>query len=221
MERRADMMALEHTKASYWIDFLVYALLVTVLASCLFAYAPEIEPAAIAKLTVAGVVTWSLIEYVMHRFVLHAIEPFKSWHALHHDRPTALIIAPTLLSATLITLLVFVPALLASSLASAISLTLGVTVGYLAYSLCHHATHHCRATGRWLRERKRWHAVHHGRGGRECYGVTSNIWDHVFGTGPIRVSRFGRVRSLRIGRSPSNSPHAGDRDHPGSSGGDA
>jgi sterol desaturase/sphingolipid hydroxylase (fatty acid hydroxylase superfamily) len=88
------------------------------------------------------------------------------------------------LTAALMAALVFVPALVLSSASDAEALTLGVAIGYLAYSLCHHATHHWRAKGRWLKERKRWHAIHHVRGHGECYGVTSKLWDLVFGTGP-------------------------------------
>jgi len=181
------MFALEQSKTRYWSDYWVYATIVGVLTFLLCAIAPRAEWPAITELSAAGLLTWSLIEYVMHRFVLHCVEPFKTWHARHHDRPTALISAPTALSATLITLLVFVPARVASSVWHALSLTLGVTVGYLTYSLCHHATHHWRARGMWLQERKRWHAFHHARGGGRCYGVTSNIWDRVFGTGPGRA----------------------------------
>lgn len=141
-------------------------------------------------LAFTGLVMWSFIEYVMHRFVLHGIEPFKTWHAMHHERPTALISAPTVLTAALIGALVFVPALVLGSTCDAVAWTLGVSIGYLAYSLCHHATHHWRANGRWLKERKRWHAIHHVRGQGACYGVTSDFWDLVFGTAP-----HSRVRS--------------------------
>jgi sterol desaturase/sphingolipid hydroxylase (fatty acid hydroxylase superfamily) len=183
------MFALEHSKSSYWGDYLVYATLVGVLAFGVCDIAPGVDRPAMATLAASGLFTWSLVEYVMHRFVLHAIEPFKTWHARHHERPTALISAPTALTVTLITLLVFVPALIATSIWRALSLTVGVIVGYVTYSLCHHATHHWRPKGRWLLERKRWHALHHGRGPGQCYGVTSNIWDRIFGTGPGRTHR--------------------------------
>jgi cyclopropane-fatty-acyl-phospholipid synthase len=183
------MFSLEHSKASYWIDYLAYALAVAGLGASLCAITPAGGWLAVTEVIVAGLFGWSLVEYLMHRFVLHAVEPFKSWHTMHHGRPAALISAPTLLSATLLTLLVFVPALIASSLRYALSLTLGVTVGYLAYSICHHATHHWRIGGSWMKERKRWHAIHHVRGGGECYGVTSGLWDHVFRTGPTPAAR--------------------------------
>jgi sterol desaturase/sphingolipid hydroxylase (fatty acid hydroxylase superfamily) len=178
------MFALEHSKAVYWTDFLVYAAVIGGLTFCISMRAPRADWTLLFALAAAGWAAWSLVEYAMHRFVLHGMQPFKTWHAKHHERPTALISAPTALSATLITSLVFIPALMASTFWPAVSLTLGVTTGYLAYALCHHATHHWRANGHWLKERKRWHAIHHRRAGGECYGVTSTLWDQVFRTGP-------------------------------------
>ncbi|GAB1426064.1 hypothetical protein MASR2M16_32980 [Thauera terpenica] len=38
----------------------------------------------------AGLVGWTLIEYLLHRFMLHRVEPFRAWHVEHHrhaDRP--------------------------------------------------------------------------------------------------------------------------------------
>jgi sterol desaturase/sphingolipid hydroxylase (fatty acid hydroxylase superfamily) len=179
-----SIFTLEHSKAAYWADFVVYAAVIGGLTSSTCAPAARGHWPMMLALAAAGLAAWTLVEYALHRFVLHGLEPFKTWHGQHHERPTALISAPTALSATLITLLVFVPALIASSVWPAVSLTLGVTTGYLAYGVCHHATHHQRARGPWLKERKRWHAIHHRRAGRQCYGVTTTFWDRVFRTGP-------------------------------------
>ena len=49
----------------------------------------------------AGAATWTFLEYVLHRFVLHGVAPFSDWHRQHHLRPLALICSPTVLSAAL------------------------------------------------------------------------------------------------------------------------
>ena len=86
-----------------------------------------------------------------------------------------------MLSASLIFVLVFLPAWLLGNTWSASALTLGVLTGYLAYAVTHHATHHWRGNSAWLKRRKHWHAQHHHRTGQPgCYGVTSGFWDHVF-----------------------------------------
>lgn len=180
------MFALEHTRRAYWADFGIYGAAVGALGVALPLLAPRAQWAAMAALAATGLAAWSLIEYLMHRFILHGLEPFRTWHAMHHARPTALMSAPTALSASLISGLVFVPALLASTAWLAAALTLGVVAGYLAYALCHHGTHHWRPRTRWLSERKRWHAIHHRAGRGQCYGVTSTLWDRVFRTTPDR-----------------------------------
>ena len=180
------LLTLEHSKAAYRTDFALYASAVAGLAAFLLLAGPEARRLAIATCALAGLLGWTAIEYALHRFVLHGLPPFRRWHAEHHDRPTALICAPTILSAALITLLVFLPALLIGGRWHACALTLGVLAGYLAYAVTHHATHHAthhrRTDNAWLRRRKRWHALHHNTGQPGCYGVTSPFWDHVFGS---------------------------------------
>ena len=137
----------------------------------------------IAAIALAGLVSWTAIEYALHRFVLHGMQPFARWHAEHHQRPRALICSPTIVSASLIVTLVFLPALLLGGLWRACALTLGVLAGYLAYAITHHATHHWRADNAWMKDRKRWHALHHRQADHPGhYGVTSAFWDHVFGS---------------------------------------
>jgi len=175
------LFSLEHSKAAYRADFAIYLSAVVALALFLAVEAPPERWWATVALTVAGLISWSAIEYALHRFVLHGLQPFRGWHEAHHDRPSALICAPTVLSAGLIVALVFLPAWMLSDLWRACAVTLGVSTGYLAYAVTHHATHHWRADGAWLRRRKRWHALHHHRArAAGCYGVTTALWDHVF-----------------------------------------
>jgi sterol desaturase/sphingolipid hydroxylase (fatty acid hydroxylase superfamily) len=179
-----SFFALEHSRGAYHADFALYGSAVPALAILVAALEPHGRWPTAAALTLAGLVSWSAIEYVLHRFVLHGLQPFRAWHEAHHDRPTALICAPTILSASLICLLVFLPSWLISGTWRACALTLGVVTGYLAYTITHHATHHWRGQSAWLRRRKRWHALHHHHKDRPgCYGVTSAVWDHVFASG--------------------------------------
>lgn len=176
------MFTLEHSRAAYRADYILYGAAVAALATGTLAAGPREQVAQVAALVLAGLCAWSAIEYALHRFVLHGLAPFRQWHALHHERPAALICAPTMLSAGLILGLVFVPALLLGDLWRACALTFGVVGGYLAYAVTHHATHHWRADSAWLKRRRRWHALHHHVSGPGCYGVTSAFWDRVFGT---------------------------------------
>lgn len=178
------LLSLEHSKGAYRADFALYGVWVAALAAFLLLATPRALRLETGLLAVAGALGWSAIEYVLHRYVLHGLQPFRGWHEQHHRRPTALICAPTILSASLIGTLVFLPALVLGGPWRACALTLGVSAGYLAYAVTHHATHHWRADSAWLKRRKRWHALHHHGMERPgcCYGVTSGLWDRVFGT---------------------------------------
>lgn len=175
------LLSFEHGRAAYRADFVLYAAAVAGLSALLLAVGPSGHGLALGASLLAGVLGWSLIEYGLHRFVLHGVAPFRRWHEKHHARPTALICTPTLLSATLIGIFVFLPAALLGDRWLACALTLGLLVGYLGYAVTHHAIHHWGSGGAWLMRRKRWHALHHRRGGgARCYGVTSSFWDRVF-----------------------------------------
>ena len=177
------LFSLEHSKAAYRADFVLYGLSISAMAAVLLVACPPGQRLESAVFVLTGLLGWTAIEYALHRFVLHGLQPFRGWHEQHHRRPTALICAPTILSATLIVALVFLPALALVGPWSACALTLGVSAGYLAYAVVHHATHHWRAESAWLKSRKRWHAMHHHEMAEPgCYGVTSSFWDHVFGS---------------------------------------
>ncbi|MCU7372606.1 sterol desaturase family protein [Paucibacter sp. O1-1] len=179
---------IEHSRRAYRADFALYGLSCLLLSAILLLAGPPEQSLRLLGLAVAGLAGWTLLEYVLHRFVLHGLPPFKRWHAEHHRRPRALICTPTLLSATLVVSLVFVPALLLGDWWQACALTVGLLSGYLIYALTHHALHHHGRSGQsWLQRRRLWHALHHGSGHTlqhqpGHYGVTSAFWDHVFGS---------------------------------------
>lgn len=181
--RRMQIFKLEHSKAAYRADLALYCIMVVALAIFLLMYGPPGQRVGIVSFALAGLTSWPVIEYVLHRFVLHGVQPFRRWHYEHHRRPRALIFTPTIVSAALIAILVFLPALLATDLWRACALSLGVLTGYLVYTITHHAVHHWHFNSPWLKKRKRWHALHHHRIEQPgYYGVTSAFLDQVFGS---------------------------------------
>jgi sterol desaturase/sphingolipid hydroxylase (fatty acid hydroxylase superfamily) len=176
------LFTLEHSKASYIADFVIYVVAVLALTTYLLIDGPKDYGLEILTFVLIGLAGWTAIEYIFHRFVLHSLQPFKSWHEEHHLRPNALICLPTVLSAALIVTLVFLPALLLWGVWHASAVTLGVLAGYLAYTITHHATHHWHSDNAWLKKRKRWHAIHHHVDQLGYYGVTTSFWDYMFGS---------------------------------------
>jgi len=179
-----------HGKAGYLADFIVYAVAATALALLLAIVAPYERRTEILAFALLGLAAWTLVEYVLHRFVLHGMQPFRAWHAEHHRRPRALIATTRILSAALIAALVFLPVLVLSDLWRAAALAFGLLTGYMVYAIVHHATHHWRAETAWLRPIKRHHALHHSPvAAASRYGVTSALWDVVFRTNGTSLPR--------------------------------
>lgn len=177
------VLTTEHSRMGYLADLVLYAAASGTLGLVLAVAAPQARRLELMAFALVGITIWTLIEYALHRFVLHGLQPFRRWHAEHHRRPGALIGTPTILSATLIVALVFLPAWILGDRWSASALTFGLLTGYLVYASVHHAVHHWRVGFAWLRHVKRHHFLHHRPGaapGR--YGVTSAFWDVIFRT---------------------------------------
>ncbi len=183
-----NLFTFEQTRSVYWADFIFYGATIAILAGVLAVAVPNPRWVTVMLLAAMGLVVWSALEYAVHRFVLHGMQPFRRWHAAHHARPAALISSPTIVTASIIGACLFIPAWAFAGLEFACASTIGLVCGYLAYALTHHAIHHWHAQFRWLRRRKRWHVLHHHESQPCCYGVTSGFWDDVCGT------RRGRAR---------------------------
>jgi sterol desaturase/sphingolipid hydroxylase (fatty acid hydroxylase superfamily) len=171
------------SKWSYYADFAVYPLLIVAACAASLWRASFLSDGLWLLALVAGWMTWTVLEYVLHRWVLHGIAPFRDLHTQHHAHPSALIGTPTWLSASLfIGLWALVAHLAPRSVAG--GLAAGLMIGYLVYTLIHDAVHHRLAQpGSWLFRAKLRHAQHHRPGARIHYGVSSQAWDKVFGTG--------------------------------------
>lgn len=181
---------LEHSPWAYRTDFALYALASLLMASYLVLAGPHDRRDTLWLPAVMGLICWPALEYALHRFVLHGLKPFSTWHAEHHRRPRALICTPTLLSAGLIALLVFAPSAILGDRWLALSLTFGLLTGYLAYAITHHAIHHWHGNNAWLKQRQLSHALHHDpKRPQGHYGVLSSLWDEVMGTDHRHHSR--------------------------------
>jgi hypothetical protein len=175
------IFALEHAPASYFADFVVYPAAILASLAALLAYNPATHWPGLAAACIAGLAVWTFMEYMLHRYVLHGLQPFKGWHEEHHQRPFALIGTSTLASFSLFAVLVFLPLCLAIGKWPALASTMGVVAGYLVYVTVHHGTHHWKARhGSWMWARKQAHARHHRAGDHGWYGVTTCFWDKVF-----------------------------------------
>jgi sterol desaturase/sphingolipid hydroxylase (fatty acid hydroxylase superfamily) len=137
----------------------------------------------------AGALATSLIEYCLHRFVFH-YEPTTPkgrlrvflMHGYHHelmDDPMRLVLPP--IAIWPIAVVIGATWYLALG-AHWLPTFAGTALGYVAYDWTHYYTHHFspkRGVGRWL---KRYHMLHHHDSPNHRYGITTPLWDVVFGT---------------------------------------
>ena len=138
-----------------------------------------------------GFVAWTLIEYLLHRFVFHlAPEPtFDSKlrqfmvHGYHHEFPNdrMRLVAPLLLSVPL-GLVIGGLYVLMFGQHEWLTWFAGTAVGYIAYDWTHYYTHHFRPTTRLGKFLRRYHMEHHYKDSESHFGISSPIWDWVFGT---------------------------------------
>jgi sterol desaturase/sphingolipid hydroxylase (fatty acid hydroxylase superfamily) len=144
-----------------------------------------------------GVLIWTLTEYLMHRFVFHfhAKSPglqkiFFSFHGVHHYQPQCKtrLVMPPVVSIPLAVVFYAIFYLVVDRLFGAPSwvspLFAGFILGYLAYDMIHYATHHFPMRSGTLKFLKRYHMQHHYKTPDQRFGVSSPLWDKVFGTMP-------------------------------------
>lgn len=142
-----------------------------------------------------GLLVWSLAEYLLHRFLFH-YQPrtprgeriFFMFHGVHHYQPQdkTRLVMPLPVSIPLALLFYGAFYLVLATLLNAPlwvnPVMAGFTIGYLFYDLTHYATHHLPMRWGFLKFLKRHHMKHHYKEPEARFGVSSPLWDLVFGT---------------------------------------
>jgi dihydroceramide fatty acyl 2-hydroxylase len=142
-----------------------------------------------------GIAAWTLIEYLVHRHILHGRFPdgpgwwqhalhrlFDPSHGDHHLRPwdgrhvngglDTLPVAVLLVAASFLGPLPTWPVLMAAVLQC-----------YVIEEWVHYALHFHRCRWRYFEYIRRHHLYHHGARGRDvAFGLTSGMWDVALGT---------------------------------------
>ena len=172
------------SKASYYSDFVIYPVVVIALVGAGSSHLTWITAREGLSSCIAGMLLWTLLEYGLHRIALHWMPLFSPMHALHHGAPLDYIGTPTWVSVSVWLGLVLVPLWLFAGFAVASGLTVGIMLGYWWYGIVHHVIHHRtnESSPSYFMERRAWHMRHHYSPRRGNFGVTTTIWDHVFGT---------------------------------------
>lgn len=171
------------SKLGYFSEFLLFPPLVVFATLLAFHRSALLHPVVWLSLYAIGLVGWTLIEYLLHRLVFHHAPVFSAIHARHHHAPQELIGTPGWASVLLGLMAVAGPSWVVFGFDLGTAVTAGLVTGYLWYVFVHYATHQFTPRrGCYLYRARLRHALHHHRSDEGNFGVTTGIWDAVFGT---------------------------------------
>lgn len=136
-----------------------------------------------------GAFFWTLFEYVAHRFLFHLVSDKPSMqkfayilHGNHHHFPRdkQRLFMPPVPSLILSSIIFGTTYLIIGS--TAFMFFPGFMIGYLMYGTMHYAIHAWNPPFKWMKPLWRNHHLHHYKNEHNGFGVSTTIWDHVFGT---------------------------------------
>ncbi|KAI6297733.1 hypothetical protein MCOR33_005982 [Pyricularia grisea] len=148
----------------------------------------------LAALWCSGIALWTIIEYILHRFLFHldkylpdnrfAITLHFLLHGVHHYLPMdklRLVMPPTLFFVLAFPFWKLAHFLFWYNWHVGTAIFCGGIFGYICYDLTHYFLHH-KNLPLWYKDLKKYHLEHHFLDYENGFGVTSRFWDRVFGT---------------------------------------
>jgi sterol desaturase/sphingolipid hydroxylase (fatty acid hydroxylase superfamily) len=151
-------------------------------------HARHTRPLGVGLTVAAGYASWTLTEYVFHRWIYHQEQGiYGDGHRMHHEDPVTPLAMPWFMTTISVFALWYLCAI-----ALHIPFFSGILAGWLSgfvwYSLVHHSHHHWNIPGSWMRKLKAYHRIHH-QIPQTNFGVTMRFWDDIFGTRHRKSSR--------------------------------
>lgn len=139
----------------------------------------------------SGFFAFTLIEYLLHRFLFH-MKPDKKWkqnvtygiHGIHHEFPKdkGRLAMPPIVSLLLaVTLFVVFYSLMNTKVFGFLP---GLMTGYAFYLFVHYIVHAYPPPNNAFKQLWINHSIHHYKDNTVVFGVSSPFWDYVFGTMP-------------------------------------
>jgi sterol desaturase/sphingolipid hydroxylase (fatty acid hydroxylase superfamily) len=177
---------LSKTPLNYWAEFAVDIPFGAVLIIAALRR-NDLGPIAVLLNLLLGFFIFSIIEYAFHRWLFHgSVRIMAQGHRAHHENPLGYDALPFFLPALILlaftgVLVWLMPATNAFLLAGAI------TLSYVIYGLGHFTIHHHRFHYVMARDWAAHHHIHHHHPDTN-FGVTTPLWDRVFGTRYRRAS---------------------------------
>jgi sterol desaturase/sphingolipid hydroxylase (fatty acid hydroxylase superfamily) len=124
----------------------------------------------------AGLLGWTLVEYLVHRFLFHSL--YRREHWTHHVDVLAFIGVSSWKTSSAFALF-----LLFAWYTQLTSVFAGAVTGYFFYISVHYVMHRPQHWAyRFVTGLVANHDLHHRHGIEKNFGVSSPLWDHVFRT---------------------------------------
>jgi len=174
---------------------------------------------SILLLFLTGLLTWGLIEYWLHRLVFHFDAQSEkgrdfvyAMHLSHHANPKSMddLFTSLRFSFPIALCYCLVAWALMRSWQAMAYLFIGLMAGYFSYEFVHYQSHHRAPRLRVFRYLKKYHLLHHHRTSALRFGVTSPVFDYLFGTfqsahqnRTVNDWRVARVRVQQTGQNES------------------
>jgi len=139
----------------------------------------------------AGFFVFTLVEYLMHRYLYHMLPTNKikdkvqyTIHGVHHDYPKDKdrLAMPPFISGLYAVILYFLFTFIMGSYAY--YFLPGFLIGYALYLGVHYVVHAFQPPKNFLKFLWVNHAIHHYKDPDVAFGVSMPLWDYVFGTAP-------------------------------------
>ncbi|RAV99391.1 sterol desaturase family protein [Pseudochryseolinea flava] len=136
-----------------------------------------------------GFVSFTWVEYNMHRYVFHmktytALRAKLQYtiHGVHHEFPKDKdrLAMPPVLSVTIATVLLLLFRVILGDFV--FSFLPGFLVGYAYYLAVHYMVHAFQPPKNLFKSLWVNHSMHHYRDGESIFGVSSPLWDYIYGT---------------------------------------
>ncbi len=166
---------------------------------------------------VEGIILWTLIEYLFHRYVLHgsfadgkgivhqfAHRRLDPLHWEHHARPLDGMHINGALGDLLVFFMIAAPVSLLFPIYTLPPLLAGTVQCYVLEEWIHQSTHFYRFRNPYSRYIRRHHGYHHTPAGTDLgLGITNGFWDLIFNTSypePVRRVLYGTGGTLNPGQ---------------------
>jgi sterol desaturase/sphingolipid hydroxylase (fatty acid hydroxylase superfamily) len=161
----------------------------------------EISIANGLLLVIVGLLVFTLVEYLTHRYLYHSNEgdkEGKNWqylvHGIHHDHPKehGLLALPIPVALAINAVLFFLFLLLVGDYVYFVFP--GFLAGYATQLYIHYQVHTRKPPKNIFRYFWKHHMLHHYASEKEAFGVITPLWDMVFGTMPKKNLSPGRIK---------------------------